>query len=366
MTYFLINNNYHLIDLSLHYTIMQNKDISLIQIPHTLEVLGEDDRFRNIYTFQTPFKELKNYFNPFKVKQSEKEINNQLNLSKNDTLFVYTEYELLNQYIIAKFKNCGAKVYVIEEGFMTYNTYSISSDNKLNLKMKIKLFYLKYILSYEYVEFLFFNNIVFPQINEKYIDGILLYFDVPISRNIQKYMIKKVKNKIFLDETKTIFLNEKMYDYYCTKDEHEVILHDILLNLSKLFLNVYFKFHPSETEKNINWQLEIIEHYPNIIIIKDKSPIEDILEQYNAKYIFSYFSVALLNVYAMNATPIYIFHKYKVFSNSVVLNNVQNILKSFGYNFLKNYEEFSEVGFKSISNINKYILDDILKLNKER
>jgi len=343
-----------MIDVYEHCADLKEYEKSLIQIPHTLESIGKNENFKNIFTFETPFKGLKNFFNIFKVKKIEKKIQKKLDINENDILFVYTEYEILNQYIISLFKKRGAKVYVIEDGgFPTYLTYGVKTDNNLPLKKKVKLFYTKFILGYSFVEYLYYNNLVFPQINEKYIDGVLLYLNVSIVRNIKKYLIQKNTKQLYLDSNKAIFLNEKMYDYYCTSKEYENILEDILWNLSKKFKKVYFKFHPRETKKSKEWQLKIISKFNNVEIIQESQPIEQLLEQYNSKYVFSFLSAALLNVNAMGAIPVYVYHQYEDILKNSVFKQIELILRNTNYKFLSSYNNFENIGFQSNKKSNK-------------
>ncbi|MDY0193879.1 MAG: glycosyltransferase [Aliarcobacter butzleri] len=304
---------------------------------------------QNIFTFETPFKGVRNFLNIFKVKKLEKKIENNLNINKEDILFVYTEYEVLNQYMISLFKKAGARVYVIEDGgFPTYLTYGVTNEGGLTVKEKIKMFYVKYVHGYKFVEFLKYNNIIFPQINEKYIDGVLVYLDVSIVRKIKKVLISKNQKAFYLDNNKAIFLNETMYDYYCSKAEYKVILNDVLSKMTQKFGKVYFKFHPRETEDNKIWQLKIVNSFQDIEVINDTSPIEYLLERYNTKYVFSFLSAALLNVNAMGAIPVYIYHLYDIISKNSVFKQIDLILKNTNYNFIDKNYNVDKIGFGRI------------------
>lgn len=242
-----------------------------------------------------------------------------------------------------KFRKSGAKVYIIEDGgFPTYLTYSVKNDKNLPLKKLIKLLYLKYILGYKYVEFLYYNNIVFPQINEKFIDGVLLYLDVPVLRKIKKHIIQSEQKELSLDKSKAIYLNEKLYEHYCTKEEYKTILNHVLSNLSRNFKEVYFKFHPRESEDNRVWQLAIMNKYKNITLIDNSEPIENLLETYNAKYVFSYLSAALLNLKRIGATPIYLFHLYQELNVNPVFIRMQEILINLDYKFINDFDTIDD------------------------
>jgi hypothetical protein len=274
MIYFLVNNNYHMIDVYEHCANIKDYEKSLIQIPHTLECIDEDENFRNIYTFKSLLNGIKSFFHFFKIKKIEKQIKFDLQINKFDILFVYTEYEVLNQYIMNLFKNAGAKVFVLNEGLATYVTYCARNESKFTLKERVQLIYFKYILKYKFVEFLKYNNMLFPQINELFINGVLLYLDVKIDRNIQKYVIEKSSNFLSLNKNKAIFLNEKMYDHYCSITEHIGMLENCLMIVSNKFETVYFKFHPRETEDNRKWQIDVINKFHNVQIIQENGPMQ--------------------------------------------------------------------------------------------
>lgn len=363
MIYFLVNNNYHMLDVNEHCKELVEYKKSLIQIPHTLDIITSNESFVNILTYETTFTGILNFFNIYKVKEKEREIKKSLNITSDDILFVYTEYEVLNQYIIYLFKKANAKVYIIEDGgFPTYLTFSVKNDDKLSFKQSVKKIYLNYFLGYDFVEFLKYNNIVFPLINEKFIDGVLLYLDVDIIRNIKKFIISKNQNKLSLDDDIAIFLNEDMYSHYCTKEEYIKILENILLNMSKKFKKVYFKFHPRETAENKQWQLKVINQLSKITVIEENMPVEILLEKYNAKYIFSFLSAALLNVNAMGVVPIYIYHLYPDISNNSVFKYISLILNKANYKFMKADFNINNVGFKTdIKNSSTFMLNNFIE-----
>lgn len=360
MIYFLVNNDYHFLDVLENIKHLKDYEKCLIQIPHRLNVIESHKDFKKVYTFNSPFKNLNRLYNFFKTRKILKE-NPKLEIKSSDILFFYTEYEILNQVIASEFKLNGGKVFLIEEGLATYLTYSALHKNPLPLKQQLQLFYLKNILRYHYIEFLNINNIIFPQISEKYLDGLLLYLDVNINRNIKKYLIKKEVTILDLDPQKALFLNERIYDYYCSKKDFELIIYDIIDKISFKFKNVWFKFHPSETVENKKWIKKILSGINNIIFIEESEPIEILITKYNSKYVFSFFSAALLNLYFRGVIPIYIFHIYDKISKQEVSKNVRYILDNLNYNFIKsNFSNIEDVGFKNKSDI-KHNIKDIIE-----
>ena len=350
MIYFLVNNEYHLLDVYDHCNQISDLDKSLIIIPHNFNYdnrkISEKTNFTTIYRYKSPFRGW-GFFNIFKIRRVCQQIEKELFICKNDVLFVYTEYEILNQYIIKIFKKKGAMIYVIEDGGLpTYLTFNIDNDGSFSLKEMIKLFFVNRILKWDHVRFLKYNEIIFPQIEDKYLDGVLLYFKLTIRRNINTYFILKDVEKLALDEESAIFLNERIYDYYCSKEEYLSLLGDALRKITGKFRKVYFKFHPREHEEDQLWQLHVINKYP-VEIINDPKPFEVLLDNLKTRYVFSFLSAALLNSYFYGAIPVYIYHHYEILRKNKIFCDIDKLLMSLGYRYIDvNYDNINEIGFQ--------------------
>lgn len=349
MLYFLINNNYHLYDVRLHLSNLTDESVGLIQIPHKLDIVSDDTAFVNIEVFDKLLRSGGDYVNFIRSKRLRNEIHRKISVKAGDVLFVYTEYELLNQCIIEHFKMSGALVYLMEEGFATYTTFLLPSDRIPLFSERVKLFLVRQLLGYKQTKFLYLNNMSFPQIEDSYIDGVVLYRDVEVIRKINKIVIAKSVEQILCDNNESvIFLNEKMYDHYLPFNEYLVMLRDILINLSKYYNKVYFKFHPRENLERQNQVLPIISGIAGLELIKDDTAIENIITRINTKNIASFFSAALLNLYDAGLNPIYVFHKYDILMKQNMFIKVKKILLELGYNFFEDWTDLSNefVGFK--------------------
>lgn len=350
---------------------LSDDDVGLIQVPHKLDIIAKDFAFSKIEVFDRLLRFGRDHFNFIRAKKKRSAVQSTFRVTRDDVLFVYTEYELMNQCIIEHFKDSGAQVYLIEDGgFATYITCALVSDAKLPFREQIKLFLIKMVLGYKKTKFIYLNNMSFPQIADNYIDGVILYRDVEITRNMNKIVIgKHVKQVSCSNENSVLFLNEKMYDYYMSFDEYLIILKDILTNLSKCYAKVYFKFHPRE---NLERQRQILPMINNIVgleVIEDETAIENIITKVNVKNIASFFSAALLNLYDAGLTPIYVFHKYDVLMKQNMFINVKKILMDLGYNFFINWEDLGPdfVGFNSkYVSAKMNIKDLILKSNSSK
>jgi len=348
--YFLINNNYHWYDVKLHLPALKEAgmEVGLIQIPHKLDLVVSDANIGKIITYESPHIGRKNFWNPFHIRSVHRQIEQEFELSEDDVLIVYTEYELLNQFFIKKFKTKNAKVFILEEGFATYITFA-DVLTRLPLKQRIKLAYLQMFADYNETYLNFLNGIDFPQISDRFIDGVFLYRDVTIARNIRKIVIsKEVETLESLNSKYVLFLNEKMYEYYTTMTEHLDILHDLLSKLSLQFEAVYFKFHPVETSANKELQKKIINQFSNIQIIESDKAIEEFIEDYRPKYIVSFLSAALLNLYDKGLRPVYCYRYYASLMKNEIFKNIDQTLEKMGYIFPKSMSEIisSPCGFK--------------------
>jgi hypothetical protein len=77
--------------------------------------------FFQIYTYEqrliTSFKNI--FFKPENIKNIFQRVDNTLFINNSDILLVHTDMDILNQYIIQKFYQCGARVYLLEDGIAT-------------------------------------------------------------------------------------------------------------------------------------------------------------------------------------------------------------------------------------------------------
>ncbi len=351
MIYFLVNNNFHLIDVEHHLKDLKEFKTGLIKIPHNL-TLTTEKKFDFQIEFKKPISNLKDHFKIYKFYKTHQKIKNKFkDIKPTDTLVIYTEYEYLNHYIIKIFKKINAKVILIEEGFPTYLTFSILPDSKLPLKKIILSWYLKNILRYNTSNIKSINKIQNTQVNDNQIDLILLYNNINIKRKIKSGVLH-TSNKIYdnLNENKIIFLNEGIYWYYVNIEEYKKIINDILDNLSNNFENVYFKFHPREKEIEKNITRNIIKNYSNIQIIEENSPVELMISKIGAKYIASFLSQTNLYISNSNCISIYLFHLYPEIMKNIAFQSVKNVIDEMNYSFLNDWSEIKneKIGFTKI------------------
>lgn len=349
MIYFLINNNYHWYDVKLHLPALKEAEmeVGLIQIPHTLETIAFHEAIHKIHLFPSPFIGRNNFWNPFGIFKTHKLIKSKLNLTKNDILLVYTEEEFLNQFVLMQFKKADAKVFLLDEGWQSILTYTELNYSGYSLKWKMKLFYLKYIIGYKTLRLNFLNNYIYPQVDDEYIDGMLCFRYFKMARKIKQTAVSRdVKVISNLDGNKVIFLSQPLYDIYVSFEEYVQIVNTVVKGLSSQFETVYFKFHPREKDTE-DLQDYISNNYTNIVFIKEKVAIEEIISCYKPKYAVSFQSVSLLNLTDMGIVPIYCYRDFDNLSKCADFIVIDKALIAMDYHFPENISDIisSPCGF---------------------
>ena len=352
MIYFLINNNFHLIDAEEHLKDLKDYKTGLIKIPHKLTI-PVNHPFDIQMEFPKLISRLMDHFNLLRIFTLHRQIKNQLkSIESDDTLIFYTEYEYLSHYIVKLFKRKNAKVILIEEGFPTYLTFSTLPNKSLPLKKKILGYYLKYILGYSTTKIVSINDNPDTQMQDDQIDLLLLYTDLKIWRDVQTKLLPTAKKEFdHLDENTILYLNEGIYMLYTTMEEYLQIIDDIMYNLSLNFEHVYFKFHPREIEYGKNQARSIIQKYTNVIIVEDNRPVELLIPEIGAKYVTSFLAQTQLYLSNSNCISLYLFHLYPELMRNQAYQSVKNIIDQMNYTFMSDWSQIKNpaIGFSKIS-----------------
>lgn len=361
MIYFLVNNNFHLIDAEQNLKNLKNYPTALISIPYKLTV-SPTHAFDLKMEFPKLIGGITDYFYLVRTFLLHKKVKKELgNIQSNDVLIFYTEYEYLTHFIVNLFKEKGAKVILIEEGLLTYETFTSISDSKLNIKEKILRWYLKYVLGYFRTKIVKISNRVVTQLEDNQIDILLLYKKIDIKRNILIGQLATEKKEfINVSDNSALFLNEPMYLVYTTLEEYLDIIDHVLANLVANFEFVYFKFHPREKERDREIIQKNIKKHPSVKVIEDDNPVELIINQVGAKYVVSFAAQTLLYLSNSNNIPIYTFHLYPKLMKNQVLQHDKQILEDIGYTFMRDWQEIKnkDIGFKAQpEQINKTLQD---------
>jgi hypothetical protein len=356
MIYFLINNTFHLHDVSILANDLCNHEIGLIQIPYSLNPIIKDDRFSRLFVFDRmtflrdyhknwPIDFLRKTYNDF-IKAYK--IRKSIMPSPSDFLFVFTEAELLNQIIIHLFKKRGATIYLVEDGAASSIYYNIDSDRFAKKTQVIKWLF-KLLYSIKGFNPFIKDGYFYPMMSETYFKALLVFFPVTVKRSIPviklgiRNHINHIKNR---NSHNAVFLSQPIVPFYCSEDEYLFTVDNIFSKISRNFEILYLKFHPDELKNEFHKKtLEISTKYKNIIVLESENIIEDTISRLDICCSISFISTALRKLTYFEIEPVYLFHLYNFFDDEVSKQLYKN-LKYMGYNFLLNLEDIKP-GYKS-------------------
>ncbi len=346
MIYFIVNNNYHVVDFEGHLATLQKKDVSLIEIPHALDAYESTDFRRFTYTRAAETGLIAQINNFLKNVQR---INQEIQPAKEDFLFMYTECEILNQYLANRFKQAGAQIYLIEDGGLgTYVPFRLIVSESLTLKEWTKQTIYRLLPGLSKIRLHKLNDYIFEWMPDDTINGVCTYESVPLLRSIKTILLKRNHNPhLNLISGRTVFLNEPIYGVYQNSEEYISGLKNIMEALCRAFDEVFFKYHPRETEE---WRLKIrnnvLSKYPNLTILEENSAVETLVGKYRPAVASSYFCSALLSLSQRGIEPLYLYHLLPDLKQQIISREVTAVLGGVGYNYVPSFSEiFSD--FKS-------------------
>lgn len=345
--YFIVNNDYQVkevLDL-----IGWNKTayrIVFIKVPHSLKHTLLPESVDHSVEFVPYYQGLKSLVNFVKINSIHARIKKFFKeVTPNDFLFVFTEYEILNQYLISTFAKRTKNIFMLEDGVATVALYS--DMNKLSYPLSFKYRLIKFLLAsvygYPSINFLSDKKNFFPIMSDTYFKGICLYFNVHIDRNIQPYLIEKGSKELIeqLDKDSVIFLNEDIYSFYSTYEEYETFLTSILVQLKNGFEKVYFKFHPRETQEYRDRIARTITQIGGIQIILNNDIIEHTISQYRTKYSVAFSSAGCINLFYNGVEPIYLYQLIGFMNSNPIFEGFTMYLNQINYHFIKDLNELN-------------------------
>ena len=342
MIFFLVNNSYQLYDAKLHTSLAQSnkKRVNLIVIEHSISdpdysYFGNVIKFPR-FSYKTPFKSL------LRSRLIRKMIECDIEPTENDVLFLYTEHDPFNQLVAILFKKSGAKVYLVEDGgFASYVPLCSERSESLSLKEKLKEILMRGLPELRNSRFYKVNGVLFPQMSKEYLDGVCLYRKAHLRRDVKSFLVRRpICKKIVRTSGTLIFLNEKIYGLYQTEESYMNFLDIILQELCKRFVIVYFKFHPRETDAQIQRiTTKVLNKYPTIKIIVEKKAIEELVDLYKPSVAASYFSAALLNLLDYGIEPLFVYPFVPSLVEQPSFKIVTMLLNNWGYNFPNEFSD---------------------------
>jgi hypothetical protein len=341
MIYFLVNNNYHLdLDLKLAKQLSQHK-LGLIQVPYSLDIVSENLVFSKIYTFSDKIvPSIRSFFiHPYRISNTQREVKLKVHPKENDILFVHTDMDLLNQYIIQLFYENKAKIYLLEDGTATMTIYNIC-PLKASIKERIKTLILKHIYNFKYTKISVYGSYIIPVMKDFIFNGVIVNFGNSILRDIPLFKLS-LKEEVIkdLDKNSAIFFNQPLYYWYLNELQYIDFLSD-LLEISNNFVSFYFKFHPSDSN---SFRAEISkliqEKYCNITIITENDISENIIHKYPVAYAITINSTSSLNLINKGLIPVFLINLFnEAFPNENFMA-FENFLKSINCYYPKELSE---------------------------
>jgi len=352
MIYFFVHNN-------LHYTwaeairreiqgIDSHACFGLIKfVPSALTKSDLDGHYQKVFESKGLFGGFWSLLNVFEQNRIKRHLD-ELEFDKNDIIFAFTEYEIATHYIIRKAKKAGSKVYIFDEGIGTYilNNYPVLSQGD-SVKQRVIHYAIKYVNGFHHTQRLTGNQkLYFPRLDDSFYDGYVLFYCFPFQRTLPLYRVAfpaRQQKYMNLDPHSVLILGQALYNYCLTMDEYMASLKSVIDASNKSFRHIYFKFHHSALPLLKTSLFVDLTHYMqskgvNVIDFNEPIYVEDLVDQldFPPKFIVSYFSTALLNLFARGCEPIFICNLLE--HKDIDLMVVKRLLESAHYRFIKSYD----------------------------
>ncbi|MFM5213312.1 polysialyltransferase family glycosyltransferase [Aeromonas hydrophila] len=335
MNYFLINNNFHLQDVIERIQHFSLNDVCLICVPHRLDMSAVDSSRIKYEIFESPLTHRGGCFNIFKILSVKNKVSNGLTPTHSDELYIYTEYELLNHFIVKHFKCAGAKVSLIEEnGLATYALNKVATRSNLHsfVLKRPKYFLPALIFSDVSVQCYVSGRELFPILQDNWFDTVIYYSPISCNRGFIPTIESWKNNNVICDAAtlaeKVLFLSQDLYNFYMSLDEYFDYLdkvHDDVLSKYKF---IYFKFHPremgGEAEKKVR------SRYPHFLYIDNDTPIEAFINEISPDLTVSFFSSSLINLSRSGWRVCFTLSKWSGIRNNELLCAINDSLCELG------------------------------------
>lgn len=327
MIYFIVNNDFHIEHIEYYTKQLPKEEVCIIAIPHTIKYDFKHIS-DNIVSFTTPFGNPEHIKRIVKVKEIENKIDDKITFNQSDKVVLLSEYEPLNLYLVYKAKKSGAKTYLLQEGIATYYTCIKRKSLPLSFKQWLILFYTRYFLGFKYLQLINLEKESQFLIDDRYLDKICLYYDIPFRRNIDKRIIKSPYSIYSdLDKNRALFLNQPLYETFFSKEIYFKYLGIEINDLASRYEKVIFKFHPRD---HLDVKDKIISMFAEnqVVLFEDTMDLPETMQNYKPLNVFSFFSDALMRLKLQGCNVHYLFYKYKELVEHPVLKNTQLFIEN--------------------------------------
>lgn len=352
MIYFLVNNDYQLLDAERHASRLREHGLatSLIVVRHSLQCEPAKDLYERIDSFASPVRGRRwlaawpRYFGAWRAMQRR------LHPTADDVLIIYTEFELLNHCAVLHFHRAGAKVIHVEDGGIgTYIPFADIDSQPLNPRERVVAWMTKRLPGMGDTVFKKINGVVFPWRPDSQIDLLCVYRRFQPARHIRTVTVSHEVDTTEVARTpgRVVFLNECIYDHYQDAQTYLQGLARILKALTTGYSEVFFKFHPRETQA---WRerirSQILARFPKVQVIQESAPFELLLTRYAPEALASYIATPLLNLEGTGVEPLFLFHLLEDLRTQPVFAQLSALLRQWNYHFAENWAE-ARCGYRS-------------------
>lgn len=344
MIYFLVNNDYQLFDARRHVEALRRRGLeaALIEVPHALRESNRERGFTSVVTFESPWRSHGWPGAWPRYVAAAHEVQRGLQPQREDTLFMYTEYELINHFVALRFKRRNALVFLLEDGGIgTYLPFSLPGDEPLSVKELVVAALTRTLPGLGRTRFHKVNGVVFPWLEDECVDGVCLYRPLHIVRALPVHVLIGARaNPVDRCRSRVVFLNERMYDNYQTADQYLDGLQRILTSLSRGFDEVIFKFHPREERAWTDRIRAMLgSQHPAIRIVDDRRAIETMVTEVRPEVIASYFSTPLLNLEGTGIEPMFLYQLLPELASQKLFKQLTALLNQWNYHFVSSWGE---------------------------
>jgi Alpha-2,8-polysialyltransferase (POLYST) len=344
MIYFLVNNDYQYIEAERLACELRasSHSTALIAIPHTLTRTLDHALFELIITLPTPA-HLPWRRAWFQYMGAQGRLRASLPVKSEDTLFMFTEYELLNQLAAMTFKERCATVYLIEDGGVgTYIPFTLKQHEPYSWKNRLLQASMRAIPGLSRTQFTKFDGVLFPMLPDRYLDGVCLYRRMDITRrtpvhHIARPMFHPVQTYL----GRVVFLNQPLYsENIQTEADYVAGLRQILGALCAGYQEVLFKFHPRESvEARARITGQILDAFPALRVVEGNQPFEALLAEFRPEAVASYNSTPLLNLTGTGVQPLFVYHLLPDLRQAASFDAMHTLLEAWGYQFVADWSE---------------------------
>lgn len=342
--YFLVNNNYQYLEAKRLACELRaaGRSTALIAIPHTLTLELDSVLFAPIITLITPA-HLPWRRAWLRYLGSRSRLRTDLPVTSEDTLLLFTEFELLNQLVLITCKERGASVYLIEDGGVgTYIPFTLKQHERFTWKNRLKQVSIRAIPGLSRTQFTKFDGVLFPMLDDCYLDGVFLYRRMDITRSVPvSTLARPLLSPLQARTGRVVFLNQPLYsEHIQTEADYAAGLRHILGALCVGFTEVLFKFHPRETaDARARITSQILDEFPALRVVQGNQPFETLLADLRPEVVASYCSTPLLNLTGTGMQPLFVYHLLPDLRRAPAFAALHVLLEAWSYRFAADWSE---------------------------